>query len=128
MEQSWTCSNKLSCTYNVIYGNSIIKYFSRLSLSSRIIQGVKLFAPLTFGVYLIHIHPFVAEYLFKDRFADIALNSPVMFIGKIIIFSLCIYLVCSIIELVRAKLFKLLKLNVILADAIAAIYKDILKS
>lgn len=42
-----------------------------------------------------------------------------MFIGKIIIFSLCIYLVCSFIELVRAKLFELLKLNV-LANAVAA--------
>ena len=49
----------------------------------------------------------------------IVLKFDLMFIGKIIIFSLCIYLVCSIIELVRAKLFKLLKLNV-LADAIAA--------
>lgn len=68
---------------------------------------------------MIHIHPFVAEYLFKDRFADIALNSPVMFIGKIIFFSLCIYLVCSVIELVRVKLFELLKLNV-LANAVAA--------
>ncbi|WP_410504825.1 acyltransferase family protein [Ligilactobacillus salivarius] len=100
-------------------GIALLNIFSKLSLNSRIIQGVKLFAPLTFGVYLIHIHPFVAEYLFKDRFADIALNSPVMFIGKIVIFSLCIYLICSVIELVRAKLFELLKLNV-LANAVAA--------
>ena len=100
-------------------GIALLNISSKLLLNSRIIQGVKLFAPLTFGVYLIHIHPFVAEYLFKDRFADIALNSPVMFIGKIIIFSLCIYLVCSVIELVRAKLFELLKLNV-LANAVAA--------
>ncbi len=100
-------------------GIALLNISSKLLLNSRIIQGVKLFAPLTFGVYLIHIYPFVAEYLFKDRFADIALNSPVMFIGKIIIFSLCIYLVCSVIELVRAKLFELLKLNV-LANAVAA--------
>lgn len=68
------------------------------------IKWIKIFAPLTFGVYLIHLQPMVAVHILQGKFALLAFEPPWILVIKVIFVSLVIYLCCSMIEWGRQKL------------------------
>ncbi len=85
--------------------------FSRLKISSsKWKRCVSRISRLSFGVYLIHVHPLVWQWLSK-RFVSLA-TMPVwkMLLG-ITISSLFIFLLCICVDAIRYKLFQLLKLR-----------------
>lgn len=53
-----------------MYSNSIflVVLFSKKVKNTRIIRMIQLLAEAAFSVFLIHVHPFVKEFLFVDRF------------------------------------------------------------
>ncbi len=71
-------------------------------------------APYTFGVYLIHDHLLVREWLWSaisiPSYCDNALF-PIIVIGLCIV----IFLVCSMIDAVRKKLFSLLRIDYLIS-------------
>jgi surface polysaccharide O-acyltransferase-like enzyme len=76
--------------------------------------GAKLiafFSPATLGIYLIHVQPLVFEYILKDAFAPFVNKHFAIMIAYIFIAVLAIFISCSIIELLRIGLFKLLKVG-----------------
>ncbi|MBQ5602728.1 MAG: hypothetical protein IIU77_07915, partial [Clostridia bacterium] len=76
--------------------------------------GAKLiafFSPATLGIYLIHVQPLVFEYIIKDAFAPFVNKHFAIMIAYIFIAVLAIFILCSIIELLRIRLFKLLKVG-----------------
>lgn len=91
---------------------------------------IAFFAPATLGVYLIHVHPFVFQYIIKDAFAMLAQKHFIIMIIGIVIATLLIFLICAIIDLIRIQIFKLIrigKLSEIIDNKIDKISSKVLK-
>lgn len=93
----------------VIAAVCLLLLFANLNVK-KISKVIKLLAPATFGVYIIHTEPFVWDYLLADRFYFLTKLGPLTFVPIVIGSALGIYLVCTIIELVRMYVFKLCRI------------------
>lgn len=84
---------------------ALLIIFSRLTPKKTAVKIIKWLAPASLGVYLIHVNKLIWEYAIKDfakPFAD-----GLFVLVLIPLSALTIYLICSIIELGRLKLFSL---------------------
>ena len=89
--------------------------FKDLKLKKPVISFVKFFAPMTFGVYLIHMEPLIKETFIEDRFGGYAeMNTPLMLVWVFLTVG-TIWLVCSLIDRLRTELFRLLKIPALCA-------------
>lgn len=96
----------------VVLGSiALLLFFARLQCGNIMKKIVALFAPAAFGVYLIHVHPLIWEHLMKKRFAFLANLNPFLLAGGVLLSALGIFVVCSLIDLVRIRIFKLLKIR-----------------
>lgn len=96
----------------VVLGSvALLLFFSRLNCGSAARKWIGFFAPAAFGVYIIHVHPFIWEQLMPDLFAFIAKAHPLIFGGLVLLSAFGIYLVCTLIDLLRVQLFKLLRIK-----------------
>lgn len=66
---------------------------------------------LTFGVYIIHTAPLLFNLVLKDAFSGFARLHPAVMLISVILTSAALYLVCSIIEYLRQRLFGALKIK-----------------
>lgn len=72
---------------------------------------IAFFSPLAFSVYIIHVHPLFWQYVMKGWFAPIAdLSAPLMAVC-VVGASVGLYLACSLVDVIRHYLFKLLRLQ-----------------
>lgn len=110
----------------VTYKNALISYtsptivfiavglliaFSKLNFKPRAIKIVHFISPAVLGVYLAHVNPLVWNHIIKD-FAISFLNyNCVSMVGLIVLSALLIFIICIMIDLVRIKLFALLKVD-----------------
>lgn len=82
------------------------------------VKLISTLSPAAFGVYLIHTNRFVFTYTMRDIFGFVSALPA----GKLLLCAiggaLAIYIVCTFIDLLRIKLFKLLKIPA-LVDRIA---------
>ncbi len=90
---------------------ALLLFFSRLRCGNITKKLVALFAPAAFGVYIIHVHPLIWEHIMADRFAFIATMHPFVMRLVVLLCAFAIYLVCSLVDLVRIQLFKLLRIK-----------------
>lgn len=85
--------------------------FARLKISSsKLKRCVNSISRLSFGVYLIHVHPLVWQWL-NRRFVSLAVMPVWKMFWGITISSLVIFMLCICVDAVRNKLFQLLKLR-----------------
>jgi hypothetical protein len=83
---------------------------SKLNVKSRLVSGVLAFlAPLAFSVYLIHANPLVWEHILKLRYEKYAKLRPVFLALHTAGTALLIWFVCSLADLPRFWLFRLVK-------------------
>lgn len=83
-----------------------------------------IFAPLSFGVYIIHVHKYVWAYIMKNRFVEYASLNTVELIAVVLGTGLAIYLVCTGIDFLRDRLFKLLRIREMLTKLETRFLKD----
>lgn len=100
----------------VLISYSFIMIFSNYNINNKIIlKLIKIFAPLTYGVYLIHNHFLVRKYIISKYFQWLLKleKSGLIFLAE---FLCCfgIFIFCSLIDYMRILLFKLLKIKDIL--------------
>lgn len=103
--------------------------FSRIKWGACGAAVVKVLAPLTFGVYLVHMQPMVWQYLGEAPFSWI-LEQPVykatlLFIGLVV----GIYVSCSAIEFIRRTFFKILRVSTLenlVSEKISALCRRLL--
>ncbi len=89
----------------------LLVLFRQMSLGRRMRKIIGFFAPLSFSVYIIHVHPLVWKYIMAGLFKPIGkLSIPLMMLS-VVGASLGLYLTCSLIDVVRFYLFKLLRLQ-----------------
>lgn len=72
---------------------------------------INFIAPLSFSVYLIHTNPLIWDYLMKNRFVDFISYSPIDLLLNILIASFAIYIISIMIDYIRIKIFKALKID-----------------
>jgi len=72
---------------------------------------INFIAPLSFSVYLIHTNPLIWNYLMKNRFVDFISYSPIDLLLNILIASFVIYIISIMIDYIRIKIFKALKID-----------------
>lgn len=86
--------------------------FSQFKISSdKCKKCVKSISRLSFGVYLIHVHPLIWEYIMDKRFINFAIMPVWKMLLGVIISALVIFISCICIDAIRSKLFEMLKIR-----------------
>lgn len=83
----------------------------KIKINNTVSKLIGFVSPATLGIYLIHVHPLVFKFLIKDAFVSFATKSPIIMILCVAAASLSIFVLCTIIELLRIQIFKLLKVS-----------------
>ena len=89
----------------------LLLLFSQLKFSQVVNKIISIAAPLAFSVYIIHNEPHVMKYFIKGTMVDLVSLNPVVFLLSILGIAISIYIICSLIDLVRFYLFKILKIK-----------------
>ncbi len=79
----------------------------------RVERGSKViafFAPFTFGIYIIHVQPYVWNYIMANRFVGLTKLHPIVLIVAVLGIAAAIFIICSIIEFIRISVFKLIRI------------------
>ncbi len=100
------------------YCNPLLLLFSMLTLQlfTRLRFGrisgavVRWMSPLAFGVYLIHVHPFIWG-LLENRFQPITELPQPLILPAVLAMAAGIFLSCILLDWVRSLLFKLLQVR-----------------
>jgi len=96
----------------IVNGACAIIIFSKIKFGSgKWKKLISFFAPAAFGVYLIHTQDYIWWYLIMDKFSFIGEKNALMLVLLTIVVSICIYLVCSLIDICRIKFFKIIGIN-----------------
>jgi len=80
--------------------------FRKLNIKNN--NFINLRAAATFGVYLIHEHLFVKNFLWRTVFKNASWQDSRYLIPYSIAAVIIVYVVCTVIEIVRSKIFKLI--------------------
>lgn len=72
---------------------------------------ISTFAPATFGVFLIHTHQFLLNWLCTVLMGDISQGSWLLVIPKLLFAAILVFLICGVVELVRLRIVKLCKIK-----------------
>ena len=84
----------------------LLLFFEKINIPPLGIEIIRFLSPMAFGVYLIHGHPLVFEYVMKNRFVKYAAFPVVFEVLAVIGTSLLINFICYIIDFIRLQLFK----------------------
>lgn len=90
----------------VLAGIFLFQFFARCSIRRpRAVRAIAFFAPLSFGVYLIHTHPLVWNLVLNGRFSPYAALPVPLCLLAVLLTALAIFLVCIAVDWLRGKLF-----------------------
>lgn len=109
-------------SYNNLYSYSsfsmlvcavaLLLLFSKLEVKSIVaINVIKKTSPLAFSVYIIHVNQFVWSNLLGARFVSIAEESSIALCIEVLAVSFGIYILCSLLDVIRVGVFRLFKVN-----------------
>lgn len=89
----------------------LLLLFTQLKFPKGVNKFIAIASPLAFSVYIIHIEPHVFTYFIKNTMCNLSALNPVVFALAIIGIALAIYIICSLIDLIRFYLFKVLRIK-----------------
>ena len=90
---------------------SLLLAFEHISFRRLFIKGIAFFSPLCFSVYLIHDQKLIQERIIGDSFSWIAKLPAYQMIPFLIGTVIGMFLICSLIDLTRCYLFKVLRIK-----------------
>lgn len=88
----------------------LLLLFSRLRMSGTAAKLIAFFSPLSFGVYIIHVHHVNWTWL-EGRFRSLGSLSPPLSVLSVVGTGLGIFLVCALLDWPRSLLFRRLRVN-----------------
>lgn len=95
----------------VLIAIALLVICSKMSFKPKAAKIISFLSPAVLGVYLLHVNPLVWKHIVKD-FAKGFLNyNSIGMIGSILLSALLIFVAGICVDLVRIKLFAVLKLN-----------------
>lgn len=71
-------------------------------------KGIRIIASATLGVYILHVQPFIFEYVITDLTVNLSEEAVWYILMMIVVYVVVIYASCTLIELIRRKIFELL--------------------
>ena len=86
----------------------LLLFCLRVRMGRLMIKTIKLLSPASLGVYLIHTHPLVFERVIKDAFLPFLNHRAVITVLLTLGAAAAIFLLCSAIDLLRIRLFRLI--------------------
>jgi hypothetical protein len=90
---------------------ALVVMFSKLHMGIIAERIVNCFAPAAFGVYLIHTHKLVWNYIMYEAFIWITYSPWWLLVIEVFISAFCIFIFCLLIEKLRLILFRILKID-----------------
>lgn len=91
---------------------ALLLLFAKLEIKSKeILTVIRHASPLAFGVYIIHTNYWVWNFWLSGRFVGFAEKTPIGLVVSVLIAALGIYVGCTLMEAVRAYIFKVLKVG-----------------
>lgn len=90
---------------------ALLLLFCQINVVGFARKCVRFAAPAAFGVYLIHTHPLVFEYIIQGRFSGVADLSVVLIPAVVLGIAAVIFTVCILIDKLRTGIFEILRLN-----------------
>ena len=95
----------------------LLLLFSKITINNLASQKViMILSNTTLGVYLIHDNPFVRVDIISGYAKEFATYPVFKMVGAILLGAATIYVVCTLIDIVRIQLFKLLNIDNILKN------------
>lgn len=88
----------------------LLNIISKLSISDKMKKWIKNIAPLSFGVYLIHVHPLIFAEM-KGMFSSFTNMNIIVMVLAIFLTSGIIFAVCIVIDYIRERMFIKLKIK-----------------
>lgn len=107
---------------------ALLLFFSRIRIAPAVKKAARLLGPVTLGVYLIHVHPCVWNFVLGGLFAPLGKLNFLLIIPAAIGCAVGIFVVCAAVDWVRGKLFDILRINKladILGDKLTALAERI---
>lgn len=95
----------------LLAGIALVILFSKLNVTEKWKKFIKLFAPVSFSVYLIHFHPLVKAYILQDRLKGLLNYNVVLMLLAFLAIIVSVYFICSFIDMIREYIFKKLKVK-----------------
>lgn len=90
---------------------AMVLFFARLPLKGPLCRIISWIAPLTFGVYLIHVHPLVFDLVLKNAFRALGGLKLISYAAALAGGVLGLFAVCALIEWIRQQLFRWLRID-----------------
>lgn len=90
---------------------SLLLLFGKINLPKIGENIVKFLSPAAFGVYIVHMHPQIWNRMIVGKFATFATDNLFLLIVKVLLTALILYLIFSLIDLLRHYLFRWLKIK-----------------
>lgn len=109
---------------------ALLLFFSRIRIAPAVKKAAKLLGPVTLGVYLIHVHPCVWNFVLGGLFAPLGKLNFLLIIPAAIGCAVGIFVVCAAVDWLRGKLFDILRINRladILGDKLTALAEKVFK-
>ncbi len=95
----------------VLIGLAWLVLCSKMTFGKRATKLIGILAPASLGVYLAHVNQLVWENLFAGFSKNFVNHNCIIMLLLILASAIAIYTICTIIELLRIRLFKLMKVN-----------------
>ena len=99
-------TQRISSLPMIIQTISVVLFFNQIKYHKIVAKIIIFFAPLTFGIYLIHNHNLIKKniivYLFRKESKSISLNTIIILF---LIRGLIVFVICIIIEYIRNLIF-----------------------
>lgn len=123
--------DQLLISYNsptmVLAGIGLFLAFANMKFNNKLEKAVAVLSPAVLGVYIIHANTFIWESVLKDFAATFSDYNTFIMVSLVIAFAIIIYTVCSATDILRIKLFKILKINNLCNKLEIFVYKKINK-
>lgn len=72
---------------------------------------ISLFAPVTFGVYIIHTHPMIYGRFIENGFSKYKEFGIIELVIAVLVTAIVIFVICSLMEMFRIRVFKMLHIS-----------------
>lgn len=96
----------------IINSLCLLSIFTNIKVSNKcIIKILSILSSCAFGVYIIHCHILIIDYMLKDSVKFLTNTNCAVLVCGLIVSIIIIYLICTIIDIVRQKIFKLIKIE-----------------
>ena len=102
----------------VLIALSMLAIFARITIRNKFsVWLIRLISGSAFSVYIIHEHPLLKHQFLIDTFISYLQFSPAVLVLSVVGVAMLIFVVCTLIDWIRAAFFKMIKVNRF-ADAI----------